>query len=71
MHNLEQLTTEDLLIELSEATVDLHICEVLLSLGIHEYGDRQSVEDRVMVNKSIIENMTKELEKRKADDPSR
>ena len=67
MHNLEQLTTEELEIELAEATVDLHICEVLLSLGVHEYGDRESVEDRYAVNKSIMANMTKEIEKRKND----
>ena len=68
MHNLEQLTTEELEIELAEATVDLHICEVLLSLGVHEYGDRESVEDRFMVNKNIMETMRKEIEKRKADE---
>ena len=66
MHNLEQLTTEELEIELAEATVDLHICEVLLSLGIHEYGDHESVEDRYAVNKSIVTSMTKEIERRKA-----
>ena len=59
MHNLDQLTTEELEIELAEATVDLHICEVLLSLGVHEYGDRESVEDRYAVNKGIMANMTK------------
>lgn len=67
MHNLEQLTTEELEIELAEATVDLHICEVLLSLGVHEYGDRESVEDRYAVNKNIMATMTKEIEKRKND----
>jgi len=67
MHNLEQLTTEELEIELAEATVDLHICEVLLSLGVHEYGDRESVEDRYAVNKNIMATMTKEIEKRKAE----
>ena len=67
MHNLDQLTTEELEIELAEATVDLHICEVLLSLGVHEYGDRESVEDRYAVNKNIMATMTKEIEKRKAE----
>ena len=65
MHSLQELSNDDLLVELSEATVDLHICEVLLSLGIHEYGDRQSVEDRYAVNKSIVTSMTKEIERRK------
>ena len=67
MHNLDQLTTEELEIELAEAAVDLHICEVLLSLGVHEYGDRESVEDRYAVNKNIMATMTKEIEKRKAE----
>lgn len=67
MHNLEQLTTEELEIELAEATVDLHICEVLLSLGVHEYGDRESVEDRYAVNKNIMATMTREIERRKAE----
>ena len=67
MHNLDQLTTEELEIELAEATVDLHICEVLLSLGIHEYGDHESVEDRYAVNKNIMATMTKEIERRKAE----
>ena len=66
MHSLQELSNDDLEIELAEATVDLHICEVLLSLGIHEYGDRESVEDRYAVNKGIITSMTKEIERRKA-----
>ena len=65
MHSLQELSNDDLLVELSEATVDLHICEVLLSLGIHEYGDHESVEDRYAVNKGIITSMTKEIERRK------
>jgi len=40
---------------------------VLLSLGVHEYGDRESVEDRYAVNKNIMATMTKEIEKRKAE----
>ena len=67
MHSLQELSNEDLEVELAEATVDLHICEVLLSLGIHEYGDHESVEDRYAVNKNIMATMTKEIEKRKAE----
>ena len=67
MHDLQELSNEELEIELAEATVDLHICEVLLSLGVHEYGDRESVEDRYAVNKNIMATMTKEIEKRKND----
>ena len=67
MHSLQELSNEDLEIELAEAAVDLHICEVLLSLGIHEYGDRESVEDRYAVYKNIMATMTKEIEKRKAE----
>jgi hypothetical protein len=65
VHSLQELSNEDLEIELAEATVDLHICEVLLSLGIHEYGDRESVEDRYAVNKNIMETFRKEIERRK------
>lgn len=67
MHSLAEMSNEDLQLELAEASVDVHICEVLLSLGIHEYGDRESVEDRLAGNRAMITSIHRELQRREVE----
>ena len=64
MNDISKFTDEELYMDLEDSQEDIIMCEYLLGRGTTEYGDHESVEDRLICNQEIEKIVIDELKRR-------
>jgi len=54
MAEITTFPTEELRADLQESLDDIGVCERALALGVTTYGDNESVQHRLEVNRAIV-----------------
>lgn len=67
MADITKIPAHELLADMEASEKDIAVCQKALELGVVTYGNNESVERRIAINRAIIRDINEEIARRGAE----